>query len=121
LDTSYRITFENTSPGVLAARIFGIAHITPAEDAIRRVGQESATSGSNAVLLDIRGVLGALGTYERAALARFSLQYLSHLEKLAWLTGADKVGDEPPRDDLQPRIRIFSDEAVAVNWLLQNT
>jgi hypothetical protein len=104
---------------LVVARISGLAHVTAGEALVAALAEDTLRHRDRRLLLDARGIVGALAPYEHRQLGLLMARRLSHLHKLALCVPRGKAMQalEQSGSAAGLPVRAFVSTQEAIAWL----
>ncbi|MBI5279789.1 MAG: STAS/SEC14 domain-containing protein [Burkholderiales bacterium] len=106
--------------GYAAARLSGAPTLDEMMAAVGSVAAESSAWPHGLLLVDLRGVTTLRAFTEQFTLGEQAAQKLGHLRRIASVVPEDRItrNSERPARKAGLDLRVFTDEAEALAWLL---
>lgn len=112
-----RVLYE-AHAGVLVARVHAIAYPHNAPRLFERLAAEAADRSLNRILIDFRGLVGALARSDNAAIGRMAALYLPDCVCAMLIQEERRTGvASQAAREAGMNCQGFSDEAEAMQWL----
>ena len=104
----------------IEGRVEGLVSTQAWETLLTGLNRELAARTADRLLLDLFGLLGYLGEADRRAVGALMATQLAAMKKVALVIDAHKISGvvEGEARRLGLDLRLFSDRAVALGWLL---